>query len=87
MSFIDAIRTAPADADFIAYPAQGGTSIIQRRSDGIAEVIANCNGTAYSIFCAGASAQRMSVWSYDSQMFIVGNVEQLMRHATVEVEA
>lgn len=81
MSFIDAISTAPADADFVAYKAIGGWVIIQRRSDGIWDTCAQTNSSGYAIFVAGVVARSMSLWSHESKQFITGTVDQIMRHA------
>lgn len=79
MSFINAIAAAPANADFVAYKQIGGWVIVQRRSDGIWDVCANTNSVGYDVFVAGVAARRMSLWSYESRMFICGDVGQLDR--------
>jgi len=79
---IEALTSAPQDADLIAYTT-GPTdfAIILRRPDGMCNVIATCDPSGFSIFCLGASQARMALWSHDLGHFITGTVEQMVREA------
>lgn len=76
MSFIDAIAAAPEGTDFIAYKTVG-VWVIVRRIGNEHHTIAQLDELAYPIFVAGVSSRCMSLWSYESRMFIVGDVGQL----------
>lgn len=79
MTFLSAIASAPADADYVSYENIGGWIIIQRRSDGAWDTCANVNAIGYDIIVAGVSARHRSLWSHDSQQFLCGTVEQVTR--------
>ena len=53
--------------------------MIVRRLGKEHRTIAQLDELAYPIFVAGVNARRMSLWSYESRMFIVGDVGQLDR--------
>lgn len=79
MSFQDATRAAPADADFIAYKSatRGVRTIIGRRSDGIFTTIATVDDQAYAFLLLGISRCHKSLWDYDARQFDAGTVGQL----------
>ena len=79
MTFQSATKTAPADADFVSYKNMGGWVIIQRRSDGAWDTVANLSTVGYGLMVSGISAQDKSLWSYVSHQFITGTIEQLSR--------
>jgi hypothetical protein len=79
MTFKSATSSAPADADFVGYKNIVGWVIIQRRSDGAWDTCANLNNIGYDIFIAGISARGKSYWSYESQQFMCGTAEQMVR--------
>jgi hypothetical protein len=79
MTFQSAIAAAPADADFVGFKNIGGWVIIQRRSDGAWDTCANLNSIGYDFFITGLSARHKSYWSHESQQFICGTVEQMVR--------
>lgn len=79
MTFKSAIESAPADADFVGYKNIGGWVILQRRSDGIWDVCANTNASGYDLIVAGISGHHKSYWSHDTQEFMCGTVEQMVR--------
>jgi len=83
MTFQSAIAAAPADADFVGFKNIGGWVIIQRRSDGAWDTTANTNNVGYDLIISGISARGKSYWSYESQQFMCGTVEQMVR----EIEA
>lgn len=84
MSFQSATAAAPADADFIAYLTINTWIVIERRSDGIFDVCANLTSNGYATFVAGVSAERLSLWSFESQQFITGTAEQLTRQPATQ---
>ncbi len=79
MTFKSATTSAPADADFVGFKNIGGWVIVQRRSDGAWDTTANTNGVGYDMFVAGVSASRKSFWSYETQQFMCGTFEQMIR--------
>lgn len=79
MSFINAIAAAPEGTDFIAFKDEHGTWVIVRRLLKEHRTIAQLDSLAYPIFVAGIAARHMTLWSYESRMFIVGDVGQLDR--------
>lgn len=78
MSFINAIAAAPEGTDFLAYKTNGSWAIA-RTVDGHWEICATLDNLGYPIFVAGVAARGMNLWSYESRMFIVGDVGQLDR--------
>lgn len=83
MAFIEVIAAAPADADFVGYKQAGGWVIIQRRSDGIWHTCAQTDSVGYDLILSGISARGKSYWSYESQQFICGTIEQVARHEEI----
>ena len=79
MTFLSAIAAAPADADFVGYKNIGGWVILQRRSDGAWDTCANTNNIGYDLIIKGISERGKSFWSHESQQFMCGSVEQLVR--------
>jgi len=79
---IEALTSAPHDADLIAYAAEDNTfAVILRRPDGICNVIARCDPSGFNLMCLGASEARKALWSHDLGHFITGTVEQMVREA------
>ena len=79
---IEALTSAPHDADLIAYAAEDNTfAVILRRPDGICNVIARCDPSGFNLMCLGASEARKALWSHDLGQFITGTVEQMVREA------
>jgi len=82
MSYLEATKTAPADADFVAYRNLGlGWSIAQRLPDGAFDTAAALTPPALSIFISGVSARRRSLWNYETKQFECGDLSQLTREA------
>lgn len=80
MTFTEATKNAPADADFIKYTGAYGTVyILMRRSDGVWFGIAETNREGASFVAAGISASRKSLWDADAGEFLP---TQLMEEAT-----
>jgi hypothetical protein len=79
MTYRAAIEAAPPEADFISYQNVGGWVIVARLADGTFEVCANTNSWGYIIFSAGVSAQKKTLWSYESRIFICGPLELMFR--------
>ena len=78
MNFKQATTEAPASASFISYTqSKDSWVIVYRRSDGILDVCANASGVGYEVFIAGVAARKLSLWEFDSQQFICGDVGQL----------
>lgn len=77
---IEALTSAPKDADLIAYAAEPDLmAIILRRPDGMCNVIARCDPSGFHLMCLGASEARKALWLHDLGHFITGTVEQMMR--------
>jgi hypothetical protein len=84
MTFTAATEAAPPEAEFISYQDVAGWVIIRRHCDGTFSVCANMDGMAYMVFAAGVSAQRATLWSYDSRIFICGPLELMFRNMETE---
>lgn len=78
-TFISAIAAAPEGADFISFKDPHGTWVIVRRIGKEHRTIAQLDELAYPIFVSGVASRFMSLYSYESRMFIVGSVGQLDR--------
>lgn len=78
MSFKQATTEAPASASFISYTqSKDSWVIVYRRSDGILDVCANLSSIGYAVFISGVADRGLSLWEFDSQQFICGDVGQL----------
>jgi hypothetical protein len=78
MSFQSATRDAPADADFVIYQSAGGAwTVVQRFSDGTFGTVANVGRHSISYWIAGVSANKKSLWNYETREFACGNIKQL----------
>lgn len=79
MTWRKAEKAAPPEADFISYQSEGRWIIIHRYTDGTIAVCASLDSMGYMIFAAGVSAQKKTLWSYESRMFICGPLELMFR--------
>lgn len=77
MTFLDAIAEAPQDIDFISYKDDLGNWVIIRRILNEHRTIAQLDELAYPIFVSGVASRRMSLYSCDSHICIVGSLDQL----------
>jgi hypothetical protein len=84
MTWRKAEKVAPPEADFISYQADGRWIVLGRLTDGTIEVSASLNSMGYMIFAAGVSAQKKTLWSYESRMFICGPIELMFRDREAE---
>lgn len=79
MTYLEAISSAPEGADFIAYTNHvGAIVVIQRRSDGVWDGIANASTLGYDLIAAGVAARRKSLWNADTRQFISSTAAQMM---------
>jgi hypothetical protein len=80
MTFFEATKIAPDDADFIQYVDTDGTSVtVQRHSDGALNVIAESNLTGAVLIAAGIAAWGRSLFDADAGRFVCGTLAQLDR--------
>lgn len=78
MSFQSTTHDAPAGADFIIYQNAGGAwTVVQRFSDGTLDTVANVGRHSIGYWIAGVSANKQSLWNYETREFACGNTEQL----------
>ena len=77
--YLEAVRGAPEDADFIAYLADRDCWKVLARTNGQYMRVADLDSFGYSIFVSGASARGKALWSHESKQFITGDVGQLSR--------
>ena len=80
-TYNQAVESAPADADYIAYEGTPNSWVIlKRHADGEIHIIANCNHEVASLITPGVSKWRKSLWNAESEHFTCGTVEQLSRN-------
>jgi hypothetical protein len=84
MTYRAATDAAPPEAEFISYQDVTGWVIIRRHCDGTFSVCANMDGMGYMVFAAGVSAQKKTLWSHDSRIFICGPLELMFREQEQE---